>query len=183
MPIVIVEFKGQKFYKVLGGTPIVGTHGPLFTYTVYIQRGLGLSREAVAKKIDMTLADKRGWIRGGVRFQRVDHGAQTNILVAEPDTVDALCFPLRTEGKVSCCNEHNVVINVERWRTGVPHWPGSVYTYRQMLINHEMGHRIGKSHSYCPGAGKKAPIMQQQTYGLQNCQANAWPLDSELPRY
>lgn len=181
MDIVTLEVLGHTFYRVLGQSRIMGTRGPLFTYTVFVQRGLGLQREAIAKKIDTTLGDKRGWTRGAVRFQRVEANANTFIYIASPDATDELCSPLQTEGKVSCCNGQRVVLNVERWNKGVIHWPGSVATYRQMLINHEMGHRIGKGHQNCRGAGTKAPVMQQQTYGLQKCLANSWPLDWELP--
>jgi hypothetical protein len=180
MEIVIERFAGKDFYLVLGGTPVVGTKGTLFQYTIYVQRGLGLVRADVASRIDRTLADKRGWIRGNVRFQRVEKGAGTIVFVADPETTDKLCAPLRTEGKVSCCRDNYVVINVDRWKTAVPHWTGSVHTYRQMLINHEMGHRIGHGHLRCEGAGKLAPVMQQQTYGLQGCKENSWPLDSEI---
>ena len=73
-----------------------------------------------------------------------------------------------------------MVINLDRWRHAVPHWTGTRTEYRQMVINHEFGHRIGKPHRWCPGVGDLAPVMQQQTYSLQGCKANSWPLPSEL---
>jgi Protein of unknown function (DUF3152) len=173
-------FAGKRFYRVPGTTKIAGTRGSLFTYTVYIQRGLGIWPVRAAERIDATLADARGWTRGAVRFQRRETGAGTTVLIADPEVTDAICAPLQTEGKVSCCRDRYVVLNVERWRNGVPHWPRGIVTYRQMLINHEFGHRIGKSHERCPATGRKAPVMQQQTYGLQGCQANSWPLVHEL---
>jgi len=174
-------FADMPFRKALGGSPVVGTEGPLYTYTIYVQKGLGIRRPDIVSRVEKTLGDARGWTRGNVRFQRVEDGAGTFVLVAGPDTVDKLCYPLKTEGKVSCCQGNRVVINSERWKLGVPHWTGTIHTYRQMLINHEIGHRIGKSHGFCQGADQKAPVMQQQTYGLQGCKANSWPLDSELP--
>jgi hypothetical protein len=186
MTLPTVIFSGQPFYPIEGTTDVMGFHGPLFTYSIYVQKGLqakglGVTREYAQRKIDSVLSDKRGWTRGFVRFQRVQKGAGTFILIAEPETVDRLCYPLQTKGEVSCCNGRYVVFNAVRWKEGVPHWTGSISTYRQMLINHEMGHRIGKSHQNCPGHGKLAPVMQQQTYGLQGCLMNSWPLDSELP--
>ena len=141
-----------------------------------------MNRKAVARQIDATLADPRGWTRGRVRFQRVIEGADTDCLLCSPAVTDNLCAPLKTEGKVSCCNGRRVVINVDRWKNRRPPFPDVRRGYRHMLVNHEFGHRIGNSHRYCQGEGKAAPVMQQQTYGLQGCRANSWPLDYELPR-
>lgn len=155
--------------------------GQLYTYTVYVERATKMKPGPFAEHVAVILSDRRGWIRGGkVAFQRVGKGAGTQVILATPATVDKLCAPLQTEGKVSCCNGARVVVNVDRWLYAVPHWTGTLKTYRQMLINHEMGHRIGHGHRMCPGDGKLAPVMQQQTYGLQGCRANSWPLPEEL---
>jgi hypothetical protein len=177
----IVEFAGKEFRKVPGGSDVLGDAGTLYTYTVYVEKGTDEDPVEFAREVESIIADKRGWIRSGkVAFQQVPKGANTQLVLATPDTVDRLCYPLNTEGEVSCCQGTKVVINVERWRHAVPHWPGRVKTYRQMLCNHEFGHRIGKGHAYCPEAGKRAPCMMQQTYGLGECRANSWPLNSEL---
>jgi hypothetical protein len=177
-----VTFAGKPFLLVPGESEVAGTDGPLYTYSVYVQRGLGLKPLRCARRIERTLADERGWTRGAVRFKRVEGNSGTTVLLASPEVTDAVCAPLRTQGEVSCCRDRYVVLNVKRWRNAVPHWTGDLTSYRQMLINHEFGHRIGKGHSFCPGADQRAPVMQQQTYGLQGCRANSWPLDRELPR-
>jgi hypothetical protein len=131
------------------------------------------------------LGDRRSWIAGGrVSFKRVSGGGNTQVYLASPENVDRLCEPLNTNGQVSCSIGSRVVFNVDRWRGAVSHWPSKnkVGTYRKMLINHEFGHRIGLGHQNCPGGGQPAPVMQQQTYGLQGCEANWWPRSYELSR-
>ena len=88
---------GHPFNRVLGVTERVGArNSTLYTYTVYIEPGIEVGPRGFAAKIDTVLADKRGWIRGGkVSFQRVSIGANTQVLLAHPDTVDALCAPAK----------------------------------------------------------------------------------------
>ena len=174
---------GLPFLRVLGESAQAGEGPQLFTYTVYVERGLAINKLEFVAEVHAILSDRRGWTRGGkYSFKRVPKYGNTQLVLARPETVDKLCAPLRTEGKVSCCQGTKVVVNWDRWTQAVPHWleTGTLHTYRQMLVNHEFGHRIGKNHRYCPGAGLKAPVMQQQTYGFQGCRRNSWPLDTEL---
>ena len=174
------EVDGLPFVKVLGSSPKVGK-GTLYTYTVYIEAGTRVRRRAFARTIESILGDPRSWIKGGkVAFQRVESGASTHCVLALPDTVDKLCAPLDTDGEVSCCVDRKVVLNYDRWKYAVPHWTGGIASYRKMVVNHEFGHRIGQPHRWCPEPGAPAPCMQQQTYGMQGCKCNCWPLASEL---
>ena len=127
------------------------------------------------------MRDARGWTRAGFDV-REDADAPYRVVLAEGDEVDALCRPYDTGGRFSCQNGPVVAINADRWREGVPHWPGSLESYRTMLLNHEMGHLLGQHHRSCPGPGRTAPVMQQQSGSLKDCKANSWPLPDEIAR-
>ncbi|MFY9588163.1 MAG: DUF3152 domain-containing protein, partial [Actinomycetota bacterium] len=83
----------------------------------------------------------------------------------------------------SCAGSGEVVLNSDRWFHGSKYWPGPVDVYRQMLVNHEVGHTLGQHHRYCPRDGAYAPVMMQQSKGLstdgRTCKPNPWPLAYE----
>ncbi|WP_335981778.1 MULTISPECIES: DUF3152 domain-containing protein [Streptomycetaceae] len=158
-------------------------HGDIRRYEVQVEGGTGVASQAAAKEIQDILADSRGWTKDGRDgFQLVSSGpADFVIKIATPDTVDAICGAagLHTHGEVNCDVGATVVVNLKRWLLGSPQFPGPIEDYRALIINHEVGHRIGHGHEGCPGAGKLAPVMMQQIDGLHGCKANAWPYDSK----
>ena len=132
--------------------------------------------------VEQTLTDPRGWSRAGFRLVRDDRAAYL-VVLAEKDEVDRLCLPYETYGKYSCQNGPVVAINADRWRRATPEWTGDLATYRQMLVNHEVGHLLGQHHPpdpQCPAAGRPAPVMAQQSTELGGCLPNAWPLRAEI---
>lgn len=78
-------------------------------------------------------------------------------------------------GRLSCREGDRVIINLTRWLEGTTDWDGSLADYRAMVINHEVGHALGHGHLGCPGPGQLAPVMMQQTKGLDGCVGNPWP--------
>jgi hypothetical protein len=159
-----------------GGTDPVGTGDPI-RYTVEVEGGVPFVPVEIAGIVDATLADPRGWTALGVHaFQRSQAGAgDLRVLLTTPATTDALCAPLRTRGEVSCRNGELVVLNAQRWADGVEAYGDDLDAYRQYVVNHEVGHFLGFGHVGCPGAGEPAPVMLQQTYGLDGCLLNPWP--------
>jgi hypothetical protein len=128
-----------------------------------------------------TLTDTRGWQAAGFEF-RFAGDAPYSIVLAEGPVVDRLCLPYDTYGEYSCQNGPVVALNAERWRRATPKWTGDLPSYRQMLVNHEVGHLLGLHHPrvQCPGRGAPAPIMAQQSTELDGCLPNPWPLPWEL---
>ncbi|WP_250006399.1 DUF3152 domain-containing protein [Actinoplanes sp. M2I2] len=160
------------------GSATAGRGGTLLRYRVAVEQGItGVSPEGFAAAADAALADPRGWIRGHRwRFRRAGPGQPHDftLYLATPVTRDRLCDDV-PEGYTSCRNGDRVVLNVARWAGGVPFYRGKLTTYRQYMVNHEVGHRLGHGHERCPGPGEPAPVMQQQTLGLHGCTVNPWP--------
>ncbi|GAA3599682.1 DUF3152 domain-containing protein [Kineosporia mesophila] len=175
--------KGPQAYRVASGrSRIAGTHGPLLRYRVALEKGItGITARKFARRVVATLSDGRSWVgTGQVRLQRVPKtvAADFTIYLVTPQTRDALCGDATRSDPdryTSCRNGNRVVLNVARWVHGVPGYGAGLGRYRAYMINHETGHRLGHHHEKCPGAGRPAPVMQQQSLGLHGCTANAWP--------
>ncbi|HEX4811179.1 MAG TPA: DUF3152 domain-containing protein, partial [Nonomuraea sp.] len=135
---------------------------------------LGAFRVAVAS----TYADPRGWARAHHRFREVARGGDFTVVLSQASLLPS--FSRQCSSMYSCRVGRYVIINQDRWRRGSPYFPGDLTTYRQMLVNHETGHWLGRGHAYCRGDGRLAPVMQQQSKGMQGCRVNPWPLRREL---
>lgn len=177
---VTVPAKGNgKFDYAAGGGDRVGGAGRLVHYVVATEQGSGVDPEAFAAAVQRTLGDPRSWIAGGrFSFQRVPSGSPSELTVhlATPSTTDTMCAKrgVRTKGEVSCRGGRDVIVNLKRWLLGVAWYP-SVAEYRNMVVNHEVGHFLGNGHAVCPRKGAPAPVMARQSFGLEGCVANAWP--------
>ncbi|MGR6322253.1 DUF3152 domain-containing protein [Micromonospora soli] len=163
-----------------GRSPVRGYDGPLRRYRVEVERDSGQDADGFAATVDAVLGDPRSWIASGeLRVQRVTEAAAADftIYLATPATSERMCAEggLITERFTSCRLPGQVIINLARWMEAVPDYGTSLEAYRTYVINHEVGHEFGEVHQACPGPGRPAPVMQQQTYGLDGCVANAWP--------
>ncbi|MER7703488.1 DUF3152 domain-containing protein [Kitasatospora sp. NPDC097605] len=175
--------RGTGTFTIAPGSADPVGHGRVRRYRVEVEDGIGIDAAASAQQVQAVLADRRGWTndrRNG--FQRVSEGAYDfTVKIASPATVDRICGAagLDTRGEVNCNVGSQVLVNVKRWTTGSPQFAGPIDEYRALVINHEVGHRIGHGHEGCPGPGKPAPAMMQQIYGLKGCTPNAWPYGTD----
>jgi hypothetical protein len=161
--------------------PILGTSGPIRRFGVAIESNIKVQNMAgFVAKIDATLGDSRSWVGGHqYRLQQVPQSSphQFTIYLTTPETTNRLCAPLPSNSYTSCRQGPKVVLNLARWMTSVRYYVGDkipLDTYRTYMINHETGHALGHGHELCPGNGKLAPVMEQQTLGLHGCEPNPW---------
>ncbi|MEU7447187.1 DUF3152 domain-containing protein [Streptomyces diastaticus] len=159
--------------------------GQLFRYRVDVEKGLGLDAELFAEAVRKTLNDDRSWAHDGARtFERISTGRPDFVItLASPGTTAEWCAKSgldTTVDNVSCdsASTDRVMINAYRWAQGAETYGDAMHAYRQMLINHEIGHRLGFNHVNCSRDGALAPVMQQQTKFLSldgiTCEANPW---------
>lgn len=163
----------------VAGAPVVAVGPEVTSYRVEVERGLPFDVEETATLIEATLSDPRSWT-GSHTLARVDGAADLRIVVATPETADALCAPLDTAGRLSCRNGANVVLNGWRWAFGAESYGVDLSGYRRYLVNHETGHALGYPHVGCSAQGAMAPVMLQQTKGLEGCRPNPWPARVDL---
>lgn len=175
----IVSAGTGRLAVVAGGSGRSGT-GPVHRYRVEVEGGLGVDARAFAAEVDRVLADPRSWGAGGrASFQRVDAGpVRFRVVLASPRTTDRLCRPYDTQSRYSCGLLDRAVINSGRWLGGARSYDGRLADYRRYVVNHEVGHALDHRHEPCPGRGRRAPVMLQQTIGLRGCRANPWPYPS-----
>ncbi len=170
--------------------PVLGTAGPIRRFRVAIESNIPASVATLAAfsaKINQVLGDPRSWIAGGqYRLQQVPATGsyQFTIYLVTEQTSSRMCAPLYTGGYTSCRQGSHVVLNLDRWMTSVPEYTGvhiPLDSYRAYMINHEVGHVLGHEHELCPGKGRPAPVMEQQTLGLHGCTPNFWPYRNGKP--
>ncbi|MFP3969596.1 DUF3152 domain-containing protein, partial [Actinomadura fulvescens] len=166
-------------YAVVPGTAMApaGRQGAVVRYMVEVERRLPFSAAGFAGEVHRVLNDRRGWGRGRtMRFVRVDRGpVRFRVALSSPSLVDRMCAPLVTGGELSCGRGGRAVLNARRWGIGAATYGRDLATYREYLVNHEVGHLLGHQHRQCPGPGRRAPVMVQQTKSLYGCRPNAWP--------
>jgi hypothetical protein len=177
---------GPGTYVYAGGqSAVMGTAGVLRRYRVAIEIETPVPVGEFAARVDAILGDARSWIAGrNVRLQRVGGSAggyDFTVYLVTPGTANKQCkaggydIVWRGEPYTSCRVGAKVIINIARYLTGVPDYGAPLEVYQEYAINHEVGHALGHGHELCPGKGKPAPVMQQQTFGLLGCVAYGWP--------
>lgn len=195
---------GDKTYRVIGNPGMTAGEGreKVVRFVIEVENGIdtaGLGGDdALAAIIDATLANPKGWTHDPrYRFEHVapDQEPSMRIQLTSVGTTHELCGTnLHMETSCFYTDGDRLVINESRWVRGALPFQGDIGSYRQYLINHEMGHGLGyASHEPCGADGELAPVMMQQTLSLNNselhafdsaeiypddhatCRANAWP--------
>jgi hypothetical protein len=202
---------GERTWRIVPGTtPKIGEGtAKVFKYTVEVENGIDTTSfggdEGFARMVTETLDNPKSWTHNPqFAFQRIDATTPDlkpdfRVSLTSPMTIREGCgYEIQIE--TSCYNpiygpdaEPRVFINLARWVRGAVPFQGDIGSYRQYLINHEVGHAIGyTTHEPCDRNGALAPIMMQQTFSTSDndatrfdpesvkadgktCRFNSWP--------
>jgi hypothetical protein len=170
-----------RFVFATGYGRVLGSAGGMHPFRVAVELPAPRSlASGFAQEVDRVLGDPRSWIGGrDLRLRRVPHTAyaEFTVFLASAGTSRRMCRDggLETGGFTSCRLPRQVIINDSRWQSAIPGYGAPLGTYRAYAMNHEVGHQLGHGHESCPGRGRPAPVMMQQTYGLKGCVPNPWP--------
>ncbi|MEV4945211.1 DUF3152 domain-containing protein [Streptomyces sp. NPDC053755] len=180
------KLRGSGDFEAVPGFDKAPGKGRKVRYRVDVEKGLGLDAKLFARAVQTTLNDERSWAgKGAMSFERISSGEPEFVItLASPGTTGTWCAKSgldTTVDNVSCdsASTSRVMINAFRWAQGAETFgPKAMLAYRQMLINHEVGHRLGHDHVSCRTPGALAPVMQQQTKSLDvdgiRCRPNPW---------
>ncbi|WP_265444209.1 DUF3152 domain-containing protein [Flexivirga meconopsidis] len=182
-PVAVPENGTGKFSPVAVPQRTTAKTGRVVTYSLEVEGGLHADLAATARDVGDALLDARGW-QGvdHVRFEQVTPAQRKDgkkpelvIRLVSPHQVDTQCAPLETHGRTSCATGGHAVLNYRLWMNGVSYFGNDLASYRDYMVNHEVGHTLGHGHQKCPKPGAPAPIMLQQTLGLDGCKPWSWP--------
>jgi len=150
-------------------------------YHVETRGQITTSLKEFRTQAQQTYDDPRGWRSAGIRFVPVRSGGAFTLVLAQASYLPR--FSSGCSSMWSCRVGRFVIINQDRWKNASPAWNAAhlpLRDYRHMVVNHETGHWLGLGHANCPGRGRLAPVMQQQSKGLQGCRFNPFPTAHEV---
>ncbi|APT88432.1 membrane protein [Corynebacterium frankenforstense DSM 45800] len=159
-------------------------------YVIEVEKGVDTSStggdDALAHMIDATLTNPAGWTHDErFRFEHVgpDDDPNMRIQLTSVGTTHETCgHDLAMETSCFYSDGNRLVINEARWVRGATPFKGDIGSYRQYLINHEVGHGIGfAAHQPCGGDGELAPVMMQQTLSLNNAELHSFDPEEVYP--
>jgi Protein of unknown function (DUF3152) len=139
--------------------------------------------------VDETLQDPAGWRTQGYTFTLDSSGVSSGGLSGTPQTLKIILAPESTCMRAGITQglsgyfykSRHIMLNYNNWLTGGKS-EMDIDRYRRYMINHEVGHALGRQHRVCVGDGKPAPVMMQMTRGrahIAPCISNDRPTPAD----
>lgn len=142
-----------------------------FTYRASVDPDVRYSLSEFRLLLAIYLSSPDGWEQHGYTFEEDQKHGHVHIRLSSSSTIQKSCG---LSPNLSCAElgGRKMYLNATRWIKGATQSQLDLENYRQYMVSHEMGHILGYEHDKCPCKGCAAPIMLQQTLGLQGCSPN-----------
>jgi len=187
--------RGEGTFRTVGNPGMTAGEGEetVVRFVVEVEDGVDTAGsggdDALAAMIDASLSNPKGWTNDtAFRFEHVgpDEEPDMRIQLTSVGTTREICGGEDLEMETSCHIKldgvSRVILNESRWVRGAAPFNGDLGSYRQYLVNHEVGHGLGyAAHEACGGEGELAPIMMQQTLSLNNAELYSLNPDEVYP--
>ena len=126
--------------------------------------------------ITTTIQDSRGWRGMGYYFRQMATKDVDMVFYLKPNQNIIAMFTKEMDGFSVCYTvegKAKIYINQDNWETPPATFTGSQETYRQYVVQHEVGHALGMGHEEAQ-LGQPCHPMYQQTRGTSQCSPNPW---------
>ncbi len=190
-----VPYRGQGTFSIATAPIAPAPDAPIVRQVqVSVEDGLDVSARAFGAFVMDALSDFRGWGSGGrMAFVQTEGAADVRVVIASPYTAATMCknrdAPIDLDGAQSsdsgspgasanpadatCASQGYLVVDAYEWATGLHPYADDRTGARQYLLNHGVGHLLGKPNVACTGA--LANIMVNQRKLPAGCAPNPWP--------
>jgi len=162
-----------------------------------VEEGLQMIDGTLGAFVMSALNDPQGWGQSGtVAFVQTEGAPDVRIIFASPFTAAALCptphepavltpsatpsptpSPTAAPLAIQCATQGAIVVSVYDWIQGLEPFAEDRTNARVYLLNHAMGHVLGKADDSC----KKgvANVMVDQRTLKKACTPNPWPFPTK----
>ncbi|GAB3698937.1 DUF3152 domain-containing protein [Corynebacterium nasicanis] len=187
--------RGEGTYRTVGTPGMTAGEGAetVVRFVVEVENGVDTAGvggdDALSAMVDATLSNPKGWTNDkAYRFEHVgpEDNPDMRIRLTSVGTTRDICGGEELELETSCHirldDVSHVILNESRWVRGAAPFNGDLGSYRQYLVNHEVGHGLGyAAHEACGADGALAPVMMQQTLSLTNAELHSLNSDEVYP--
>lgn len=162
-----------------------------------VEDGLQMTDGTLSTFVMSALNDPQGWGKEGpTTYVQTDGAPDVRVVFASPRTAAAMCptphepasllpsaspspsaSPTASAATVQCAGQGTIVVSIYDWIQGLEPFAEDRTDARIYLLNHGLGHVLGKADAEC----KKgvANVMVDQRTLAEACTPNPWPFPTE----
>jgi hypothetical protein len=154
----------------------IAVPNPRAMYKYCVLDQTGANKTALEERTAVATSATGGWGLGGaLMFEPAQKGCNVTVQLtrsAQMKAVDPAC-----SGQSTCQAGAVVAVNADRWAVAPAGWVGTLDSYREELLRHEVGHWLGFDHASCTLPAP--PISQVTIVTMAGCSPNWYAIPAE----